>query len=106
MNPIYALYSSAVIVRAKYLCQPPPRFDATDAAFPLINQCRSIIPSLVGSPSIFGSIGVGKSVRTPSTLLVALAISSRTLVGLDGGFVPWDNSSNLLKAICRLTRRH
>ena len=52
---------------------------------------------------IFGRIGVAKYVRYPSTLLVAPSISSRTLVGIDGGFVPWYNLSNMLKARCRLT---
>ena len=76
------------------------------AAFLLINRCRSISSSLVRSLSIFGRIGVRKSARIPLALLVAPVIFPCTLVGIDGGFVPWDNSSNLLKAICRLTKRH
>ena len=77
-----------------------------DAVFPLINLIISINHSLDGSPSIFGSMGVRKYVRLPSTLLVAPAISSRNPVGIEGRFVTWDNLSNLLKAICRRTKRH
>ena len=87
-------------------CQPPLRFDATDAAFQLINRCIFISPYLVGSLSMFGRIFIGKSMRTPWKLLVAPNISSRTLFGINSGFVPWDNLSNLLKDRCRLTRRH
>ena len=105
-NTLCVLYSLAVIVSVRCPCRPPPRSDATDAAFPLTNRCRSISTSLVGSLSIFGRMGMRNSARTPSTLLVSPAISSRTLVGVDGGFVPWDNLSNLLKARCILTRRH
>ena len=105
-NPICSVYSSVVIDSVRCPCRPPPRFDATDAAFPLINRCILISPYLVGSPSIFGRIGVGKSTRTPSTLIVAPAISSCTLVGIYSGFFPWENLSNLLKDRCRLTRRH
>ena len=105
-NNIYALYSSAVIVSARWPCRPPLRFNTTDDVFPLTNRCRSISPSLGSSPSIFGKIGFRKSARTPLNLLVAPSISSCTLVGIDVGFVLWDNSSNLLKDRCKLTRRH
>ena len=105
-HPVCLLYSSAAIVRERCPCRPPPRFNATDAVFPLYNQCISISPSLVGSTSIFGRIGVGKSSRISSMLLISPAILSRTLLGINGGFVPWENSYNLLNTICRLTRRH
>ena len=55
-------------------------------------------PSLVGYPPIFGRIGVGKSARTPSTLVFTPTMMYSALVGIDGGFVPWDNSSNLLNS--------
>ena len=53
---------------------------------------------LVGSPPILGRIGVGNAARTPSTLTVAPAMTSNKLVGIDGEFVPWEKSSNLLKS--------
>ena len=68
-----------------------------DAALPLINCWRLTGPSLVGSLPIFGRIGVRKSARTPSMLVVALAMKYCALVGIDGGFILWDNSSNKLK---------
>ena len=105
-NNIYALYSSAVIVSARWPCRPPLRFNATDDVFPLTNRCRSISPSCVNSPSIFIRIGVRKSARTLSTLLIAPAILSHTLVGIDGGFFPWYNLSNLLKSRYIPTRSH
>ena len=40
------------------------------------------------------------------TLLVAPVILPCTLVQVDTGFVPWDNSSNMLKASCIPTKRH
>ena len=89
--------SLIVIVRARCPCRPPPRFDDTDAAFPLHNWCSSMSPSLVGSPPIFGRIGVRKYARNPSMLVVAPTITSRALVGLDFRFVLWENSSNPLK---------
>ena len=104
-NTVCTLYSLAVIISTRFLCRTPPRFNATDAVFPLTNQCRSISTSLVSFLSIFGRIGSGKSARTPSTLIVAPTISYHTLVGIDSGFVPWDNSSNMLKDRCRLIRR-
>ena len=55
---------------------------------------------------MFGRIGIGNYTRTPSTLLVAPTISSCTLVVIDGGFVPCDNSANLLKARYILTIIH
>ena len=105
-NNFCALYSTFVIVSTRCLCRPPPRFDATDSILLLINRCRSISPSIVSYPSIFGRIGVRNSASTPLTLIFAPAISSQTLVGINGGLIPWDNSSNLLKAIYRLTRHH
>ena len=105
-NPVCSVYSFSIIVSMRCPCRPPPRFDATDSAFPLINLCISINPYLVGTPLIFGRMGVGKYARTPSMLIVAPAISSRTLLVIDGGFVTWDNLSNLLKARCRPTKRH
>ena len=102
---VYSMCSSAVIVSTRCPCRPPLRFDATDAAFLLINHCISISPSLVGSLFIFISMGVRKSARSPSPVLVAPAVQSLSLVGLDGRFVPWDNLSKLLKDISRLTRR-
>ena len=77
-----------------------------DAAFPLINLYISISPFIVGSLSIFGRMGVGKSARNPPTLFVASAISSCTFVGLGGGFFHWYNSSNLLTGRCRPNERH
>ena len=65
----------------------PPRFNATDTTFPLMSRCISIGDSLVGSPPIFGIIGVKKSARTTLTLLVVPAIFSCNLGGLGGGFV-------------------
>ena len=97
------MYSSAVIISARCLCRPPLRFDATDAAFPLINQCISINTSFVGSPPTFGRMGVRKYMSTLSTLLVSPTILSCTLVGIYGS---WDNLSNVLKAICRSTKHH
>ena len=87
MNPVYSMYSLEFIVSVRCLCRPLPRFDAMYAAFLIIDQCISINPSLVGSTAIFGRMGVGKSARDPSTLLVAPAILSHTLVGIDGRFV-------------------
>ena len=75
----------------------PPRFEDTDAAFPLIHQWSLMSPFLVGSLSIVVWIGVGKSAMTPSTLVVAPAMMFRALVGIDSEFVLWDNSSNMLK---------
>ena len=49
---------------------------------------------------------IGKSVRNPSALLVAPAILSCTLVGIDSVLVLWENLSNPLKARCRLARCH
>ena len=53
-------------------------------------MCRSIRVYLVGSPLILGSMGVRKSERTPSILLVALTIFSCTLGGIGDGFILWD----------------
>ena len=55
-------------------------------------------PSLVGSPLIFRRIVFGKSVRNPSTLVVSPAMAYCAIVGIDGAFVPWGNSSNLSKS--------
>ena len=82
------MYSLAVIVIARCLCWPPLKFDAMDAAFPLINRCILISASLVCYPPIFVSMGVGKSDRTPSPFFVAPAISSRDIGKLDGRFFP------------------
>ena len=68
-----------------------------DAAFPLTHWCSSMSTSSVSSPPIFGRIGAGKSVRTPLTLVVAPDMMSCALVGINSGFVLWENSSNLLK---------
>ena len=68
-----------------------------DAAFPLTNKCKSTSASLVGSPPIFESMGVGNYERTPSMLVVAPVIMIFTLGGIYGGCFLWDNSSNLLK---------
>ena len=95
--PVYDMYSLDVIVIARCPCRPPPIFDAIDAAFPLSDQCRSIRASPVGSLTILGSMGVRTYVRTPLTLIFAPNILSCALGGIDGGFVPWDNLSNLLK---------
>ena len=62
-----------------------------DATFLLINICSLIRASIVGSPPILGSIGVRKSARTPSAVLVSPNILSFTLGGIDGGFVHQDN---------------
>ena len=51
--------------------------------------------SLVGYSPIFGRIGVRKSVRTPKTLVFAIVVTPCALVGMYGGFIPWDNSTNL-----------
>ena len=55
-------------------------------------------PSLVGSSPISGRIDAGNYERTTSTLVVSPAMTSCALVGIDDGFVLWDNSSNLLKS--------
>ena len=68
-----------------------------DAVFPLIIRCILIKASLVDSLSILGSIGIRKSTRNPLTLIVVPATLSCTLVGIDGGFFPCDNSSNMLR---------
>ena len=68
-----------------------------DAAFTPINQYRYTESSLVVCPPILGSMGVGKYARTPLTLIVYHPILSCTLGGIDGGFVPWENSSNIFK---------
>ena len=57
-----------------------------------------MIPYLVGSPPIFGMIGVGKSARTPLTLVFSPAMTPLTIVGIDSRFIPWDKLSNLLKS--------
>ena len=88
--PVYSIYSSAVIVSVRCPCQTPPSFNAMDAAFPLINQCKFIKASLVGYPSILGSMGIGKSARTFLTLIVAPTIFSCTLGGIGDGFIMWD----------------
>ena len=56
--------------------------------------------------SIFGRIGVRKYERNHLALLIVPAISPHTIVGLNGGFIQWDNSSNLLKARCILPIRY
>ena len=105
-NPVCVFYSSNVIVIARCWCRPPPNFNTTVTSFPLTNLCISISPSLVCSPPIFGRISVRKPSRTLSALLVALAISLCTLVRLDGRFIPWENSSNLLKSRRKWTICH
>ena len=72
-------------------------FDYIDAAFPLTNWCSLLSPYLVGSPPIFGRIGSSKSAKTPSALVVLPAMTFRAIVGIDGGFIPWYNSSDMLK---------
>ena len=91
------MYCLDVIVSMRCLFHPPKFFDSTDAIFQLINQYMSIRDSLVGYPPILGSMGVGKSERNPSELLVAPGILCRSLGGTDNGLALWDNSSNLLK---------
>ena len=81
-HPVCDVYSSLVIVSASFLCQPPPRFDTKDSAFPLTNLCKMISASLVSYPPIFGGMGIGNSVRTTLVLLVALAIISCTFDGV------------------------
>ena len=98
MTPVCAVYYLLVIVSARCLCRPPLSFDDTDAVLPLTNQCSLIRSSLVVSPPIFGSKGIKKSIRNPSTLLVASAMMSCTIVGLNDGFFPCDNFFNLLKS--------
>ena len=66
-------------------------------AFLLTNRCKSISSSLVDSSDFFGSMDVRKSVRNPLSLLVVPSIMSRTIGGIDGGFVPWEKLSNMLK---------
>ena len=90
------MYSLAFIARVRCPCRPPLRFDTKDAVFILINQCRLISASLVSS-LIFVSMGVGKSLRTPSTLFFAPTIVSRALGWTDSGFAQWNNLYNLLK---------
>ena len=72
-------------------------FDAMDAVFILINRYNLIRASHIRFTTILGSIGVGKSARTPLTMLVVPVIFSCTLGGIDGGFVPCDNLCNMLK---------
>ena len=96
-KPVCATYSFLVIVSARFPFRPPPRFNNTDSAFPPTNQCSLIRSPLLVYPPIFGVIFAGKCPRTPLMLLFYPSISSRTLVGINGVFSPWDNSSNLLK---------
>ena len=52
--------------------------------------------SLVGYPTILVIIGVGKSVRTPSTLMVSPAMMPRApVLGVTVGSSCRDNQSNL-----------
>ena len=94
---ICAVYYSPTIIRVRCTFHPPPRFDTTGAAFPLIIQYKSISASLVGSPPILGSMGVAKFAWNSSTFLFPPAVMSRNLGSINGGFVPWENWSNLLK---------
>ena len=89
--------SFLVIVRGRFPCLPPLKFDDMYDAFSLTNWCSLMSTSLVGYPPIFGRIGVGESTRNPLTLVVAHSMTYCNLVGIDGGFVPWDNSYNMLK---------
>ena len=98
VKPVCAVYYELVFVSTRCPCWPPLRFDATDAALPLTNRFKLIIPSLIGYHQILRIMGVGKSTRTPSMLLVAPTIISCTLGDIKGGFVPWENSPNLLKS--------
>ena len=90
------MYSQAVIISVMCLCRPCQRFDATDTKFPLINQFILISASLVVSIPIWVSMGIGKSVRNPLMLVVPVLLSF-TLGGINGGFVLWDDSPNLLE---------
>ena len=76
-----------LILSARFLCQPPLRFNATDAPFPLMSQCRLIKAYLVISPLILVSIIVGKSVRTPLELRSVTTMLSHTLGGIYSGSV-------------------
>ena len=89
--------SSAVINSARCSCRPPPRFNAMDTTFPLINQLNLIRDNQFSPPPILGSIGAGKSARTPSTPIAGPAILSCSLGRINSGFFPWENSYNLLK---------
>ena len=57
-----------------------------------------MIPSIVGSPPIFGGIDVRKFARTLFKMVVAPAMTSHAIVGINGRFVPWENLSNMLKS--------
>ena len=85
------MYSLDVIVIPRCLCRPPPRFDAIDAIYPLINSCRYISASLVFYLPILGSMGSGKSVSNTLTVIVFPAILYRAIGGIEGGLVLWDN---------------
>ena len=76
------------MLSAKCLCRPPLSFDSTDVALPFIIQ---------GTMTILGSIGVGNYARNISIMLSVPAMLSCSLGGIDGGFVLWYNSSNMLK---------
>ena len=55
--------------------------------------------SLVGYLTIFGIIGVSKSVRTPSKLMVEPAMTSHApVLGVTAGFSCRDNMYSLLKS--------
>ena len=97
VKPVCAVDYVIIIIHARCPCQSSPRFDDTDAAFLMTNWYKLISPFLFGFSSIFGRLGVRKSLRTPLTLLVSTSIIYRTLGGIKGGFVPWDNSYNLFK---------
>ena len=71
-------------------------FNTMDATFTLMSQCRSIRAYIVGYPPVLGSIGFRKSMRTPSTLHVILAMLSYIIGGINGGLILWNNSYNLL----------
>ena len=98
-KPVCDVESSIVIFSTRCKFWHPLRFNDTDTAFPLTNRCIWMSPSIIGSHPIFGRIGVGKSERTPLTLVVAPFMTSCALVGSDDRFIPWENSSNLLKSL-------
>ena len=88
---VWASYLSAVIVGARWPYLTPPTFNAKDAAFSLIGWLLLMRYSLVSSPTILGSIGIGESVRNPLTMFDVPAMSTFSLSGIDVRLVPWYN---------------
>ena len=70
-----------------------------------IDVSRSILIFSVLRQFLEGQVS-GNPRGLPSELLVAPTILSCTLVGIDGGFLPWYNSYNMFKARCRPTKHH